>query len=648
VRCSSGGFRFEKKKMMRSSSNAPVEETATTSTSFTQRTSETLKEVRAAVRTFFTSSEVRRAVASRGASTSTERLDEANVARGESNGLKKVLTRLDLTMLGIGGIIGAGVFVLTGAVAHDHAGPAVVFSYIIAASTSAVTGLAYAEFAVAMPVAGSAYNYMFATFGEYAAFLTGCNLALELTIASAAVARGWTSYFMSMFGVRANAARLTIWPDVMELDLIAGLVVAGMTALLVSGAKETAKFNSIVTYVSLVVIAIVIFAGAAEVHHENWSPFAPNGMKGIISGASVVIFAFVGFDTIATCAEEVANPSADLPFGILGSLGVCAALYALMCLVITGMVSYVDIDVHAPFAMAFATYGLGWVATIVSIGAVAAITTSLLLSMMGQPRIFMVMARDGLLPAWFSDVSEKYGTPANASLFSGIVTGGLAVLLDINLLAQLVSIGTLSIFCCVNLGLIVSRCTPKRAEWSQRAPPLKRAAALFFTSLAFGVDYRSRAYISWFGILTLIGVAASTLSFLTIPMTSAPSTFRMPLVPFLPAFGVLLTCILIAGLGALAWIRYVVYTIACTAGYLTFAVARHHRSESDGSSSDAERRVRYVSLSRDDTGNTGEDDDTDTELPPALPSLAPHRFGDDHHRLVPVDAIASDTLTPQL
>lgn len=622
--------------MMRSS--PPVETATTTST---HRASETWKEVRAAVHTFFTSSEVRRAVASRGASTSTARLDEANVARGESesSGLKKVLTRMDLTMLGIGGIIGAGVFVLTGAVAHDHAGPAVVFSYIIAASTSAVTGLAYAEFAVAMPVAGSAYNYMFATFGEYAAFLTGCNLALELTIASAAIARGWTSYFMSMFGVRANAARLTIWPDVMELDLIAGLVVAGMTALLVSGAKETAKFNSIVTYVSLVVIAIVIFAGAAEVHHENWSPFAPNGMKGIISGASVVIFAFVGFDTIATCAEEVANPSADLPFGILGSLGVCAALYALMCLVITGMVSYVDIDVHAPFAMAFATYGLGWVATIVSIGAVAAITTSLLLSMMGQPRIFMVMARDGLLPAWFSDVSEKYGTPANASLFSGIVTGGLAVLLDINLLAQLVSIGTLSIFCCVNLGLIVSRCTPKRAEWSQRAPPLKRAAALFFTSLAFGVDYRSRARISWFGILTLIGVAASTLSFLTIPMTSAPSTFRMPLVPFLPAFGVLLTCILIAGLGALAWIRYVVYTLACTAGYLTFAVARHHRSESD-SSSDAERRLRYVSLSPNDNGND------DTELPPVLPSLAPHRFEMDHHRLVPTDHVASDA--PQL
>lgn len=639
MRVVSGGFRFAKKKMMRSS--PPVETATTTST---HRASETWKEVRAAVHTFFTSSEVRRAVASRGASTSTARLDEANVARGESesSGLKKVLTRMDLTMLGIGGIIGAGVFVLTGAVAHDHAGPAVVFSYVIAASTSAVTGLAYAEFAVAMPVAGSAYNYMFATFGEYAAFLTGCNLALELTIASAAIARGWTSYFMSMFGVRANAARLTIWPDVMELDLIAGLVVAGMTALLVSGAKETAKFNSIVTYVSLVVIAIVIFAGAAEVHHENWSPFAPNGMKGIISGASVVIFAFVGFDTIATCAEEVANPSADLPFGILGSLGVCAALYALMCLVITGMVSYVDIDVHAPFAMAFATYGLGWVATIVSIGAVAAITTSLLLSMMGQPRIFMVMARDGLLPAWFSDVSEKYGTPANASLFSGIVTGGLAVLLDINLLAQLVSIGTLSIFCCVNLGLIVSRCTPKRAEWSQRAPPLKRAAALFFTSLAFGVDYRSRARISWFGILTLIGVAASTLSFLTIPMTSAPSTFRMPLVPFLPAFGVLLTCILIAGLGALAWIRYVVYTLACTAGYLTFAVARHHRSKSDGSSSDAERRLRYVSLSPNDN----DDGNDDTELPPVLPSLAPHRFEMDHNRLVPTDHVASDA--PQL
>ena len=513
----------------------------------------------------------------RGSARASLSSSSGTASSGTAAALKKVLTRKDLTLLGVGGIVGAGVFVLTGAVAHDHAGPAVVMSYILAASTSAVTGLAYAEFAVSMPVAGSAYNYMMATFGELAAFLTGCNLALELTIASAAVARGWTSYAVALFGGSPNATRLIVWPDVVEIDVVAGAVVAAMTALLVSGAKETAKFNSVVTYISLAVIATVIIAGSTAIDADNWTPFAPNGAAGIISGASVVIFAFVGFDTIATCAEEVANPSADLPFGILVSLGICASLYALMCLVITGMVPYSSIDVHAPFAMAFQTHNLHWVSSIVSVGAIAAITTSLLLSMMGQPRIFMVLSRDGLLPAWFADVSKRFGTPANASLFSGAVTGILGVVLDINLLAQLVSIGTLSIFCGVNLGLIVSRWTPKRATWAQRLPPLKRAAALLLSCFAFAIDYRARnARVSWFGALSLVAVIASTASFKTIPMVNAPppTRFAAPFVPVLPAFGVLLTSILIAGLGALAIVRYVVYTTVCAVAYIVFATSR--------------------------------------------------------------------------
>ena len=495
--------------------------------------------------------------------------------------LKRVLTRADLTTLGVGGIVGAGVFVLTGSVAREHAGPAVAASYALSAFTSAVTGLAYAEFATATPVAGSAYNYVYGTFGEYAAFITGCNLALELTIASAAVARGWTSYAMSAFGVEAGRARARVIDGLVEIDLMAGIVVCGMTALLVSGAKQTARFNAVVTYASLAVVAVVLLAGAPEIQPSNWTPFAPYGMRGIISGASVVIFAFVGFDTVATCAEEVANPAADLPFGILGSLGICAALYCAMCVVITGMVSYDDIDVHAPFAMAFTAYGMPAVASIVSVGAVAAITTSLLLSMMGQPRVFMVMARDGLLPKWFSRVSEKHGTPANASIFSGAVTGALAVLLDINILAQLVSIGTLSIFCGVNLGLIVSRCAPRDDDdFARRAPALKRAGALFVSSMAFGVDYaRARA-----NLLVRRRRPSPPSSSQRVQLFDASDDaprrrrFAPPFVPFLPALGVLLTCVLIAGLGALAWIRYAVYTVLCSVGYLSFAVRRSRES----------------------------------------------------------------------
>ena len=519
--------------------------------------------------------------------------------------LRRTLSKFDVLKLGVGGIIGAGVFVLTGEVARSRAGPGVAASYALAAAASAITGLAYAEFATAMPEAGSSYSYAYAAFGEFGGVVTGANLALELLIASAAIARGWTSYALAMFGANGEATRLKLIEGVLDVDVIAGVVVLGMTALLIRGAKETARFNAVVTYASLFVILVVILAGSFRVDPANWTPFAPFGTAGIISGASVVIFSFVGFDTVATCAEEVLDPSADLPFGILGSLGICATLYVVMCFVITGMVNYASIDVNAPFAVAFTEHGMHWVASFISVGAVAAITTSLLLSMMGQPRIFMVMARDGLLPEWFAKVSEKYGTPANATLFSGVVTGIFAVLLDINILAQLVSIGTLSIFCCVNLGLLVTRCTPKDADWSLRAPALRRALALLASSLGFGIDYRARDGVSWFGAVCLVLTCASTLSFLMLPTVAVVSgvgggdahkTFRAPFAPFLPALGVLLTCILIGGLGLAAWIRYIVYTFIVTVVYVAFAVHRLDPFESL-----AVRSVELAAVARSDS-----------------------------------------------
>lgn len=230
--------------------------------------------------------------------------------------MKKVLGAYDLLMLGIGGVIGGGVFVLTGAAAHDHAGPAVVLSYMIASLTSMVTGLCYTEFAVEVPIAGSAYNYVSMTFGEFAGFLCGCNLALELTISAAAVARGWTSYVATLFHAPPNALRVPM--GVVSLDFPAAILTASIVALLVYGMKETARFNTAVTVVSLAVVGFVIVVGGFAVDADNWQPFAPNGVSGVLAGASVVFFSFVGFDTVATCAEEVKNPGRDLPIGIMG------------------------------------------------------------------------------------------------------------------------------------------------------------------------------------------------------------------------------------------------------------------------------------------------------------------------------------------
>ena len=430
------------------------------------------------------------------------RLKSADAALAASDtSMKKCLTAADLLLLGVGGVIGGGVFVLTGAAAHDHAGPAVVVSYVLASLTSMITGLCYTEFAVETPVAGSAYNFVSMAFGEFAGYLCGCNLALELTIAAAAVARGWTSYVATLFHASPDALRIRVGhsgggtDDASELDFAAAALVALVTALLAYGMKETARFNACVTALSLLVIFFVITLGGSTVDAANWVPFAPNGAEGVLAGASVVFFSFVGFDTVATCAEETRDPGRDLPVGILGSLGICAILYAAMAAVITGMVPTADIDVQAPFAVAFRDRGMPWAESLISFGALAAITTALLSSLMGQPRVYMAMARDGLLPRWFGEVHTTLGTPVNASAFTGVSVAALALLVDIETLAQLVSIGTLAIFAGVCAGLLVRRHTPPRRSGSSgiddidgdvkmedRKPALKRVAALILAA----------------------------------------------------------------------------------------------------------------------------------------------------------------------
>ena len=512
------------------------------------------------------------------------RLKSADAALAASDSsMKKCLTAADLLLLGVGGVIGGGVFVLTGAAAHDHAGPAVVVSYVLASLTSMITGLCYTEFAVETPVAGSAYNFVSMAFGEFAGYLCGCNLALELTIAAAAVARGWTSYVATLFHASPDALRIRVGPTgggshtSVELDLAAAALVALVTALLAYGAKETARFNASVTAVSLLVIFFVITLGGLSVEKENWTPFAPGGVEGVLAGASVVFFSFVGFDTVATCAEETRDPGRDLPVGILGSLGICAVLYAAMALVITGMVPAADIDVQAPFAVAFRDRGMPWAESLISFGAVAAITTALLSSLMGQPRVYMAMARDGLLPSWFGKVHPSLGTPVNASAFTGASVAALALTVDIETLAQLVSIGTLAIFAGVCAALLVRRHTPERSDdggevrMEDRKPALKRVAALIIACVAFA--FTSSVSLIARGV-ALGAATAATVSFNRLPRHHDPKKgFSTPLVPYVPALGVLATTQLIASLGALAWARFAVYTALCSALYVWYGAA---------------------------------------------------------------------------
>jgi basic amino acid/polyamine antiporter, APA family len=383
-------------------------------------------------------------------------------AAPHAGGLKRALGAFDLTLLGIGAIIGAGIFVLTGVAAAEYAGPAVTSSFMIAGFACAMAALCYAEFASMIPVAGSAYSYSYATMGELVAWIIGWDLVLEYAVAAAAVAVGWSGYLNVILigmGIHLPAA-LTHAPaagHLLQIDLPALLIVLTMSAVLYIGISESARLNSIIVMVKLTAIAVVILVGMFYVRPANWTPYAPFGWNGVMRGAAIIFFAYIGFDAVSTAAEEVKNPQRDLPIGILASLFVCTALYIIVAAILTGMVPAHLIDIKAPLASAFVLRGLNFVAGIVSAGAVAGLTSVMLVLLLGQSRIFYAISRDGLLPPAFSRVHPRFRTPYIPTAITGIVVGVTAALLPIQEIAELTNIGTLFAFVLVCLGIWILR-----------------------------------------------------------------------------------------------------------------------------------------------------------------------------------------------
>src|SRR5579875_392221 len=379
-----------------------------------------------------------------------------------AGGLKRALRALDLTLLGIGAIVGAGIFVLTGVAAEKYAGPAVVLSFCVSGFARAMAALCYAEFAAMIPVAGSAYSYAYATMGELIGWIIGWDLVLEYAVGAAAVAVGWSGYLRVILegvGIHQPVA-LTHAPGSMPgaiIDLPALLIVLLISGILYIGISESARFNSLIVAVKLIVIGVVIVVGAFYVRPANWNPFAPFGWNGVMKGAAVIFFAYIGFDAVSTAAEEVVEPNRDLPIGILVSLFVCTALYVLVAAVVTGMVPARMLDINAPLASAFVIRGLRAVSGIISIGAVAGLTSVLLVLLLGQSRIFYAISRDGLLPPAFSRVHPRFQTPYIPTILTGIAVGVAAALLPIQEIAELTNIGTLFAFVLVCLGVWILR-----------------------------------------------------------------------------------------------------------------------------------------------------------------------------------------------
>ncbi len=382
-------------------------------------------------------------------------------ATAHSEGLKRALGALDLTLLGIGAIVGAGIFVMTG-IGARQAGPGLIASFVFAGTACAMAALCYAEFAAMIPVAGSAYSYAYATMGELVGWIIGWDLVLEYAVGAAAVAAGWSGYLrviLEGLGIHLPAA-LTHAPGTAPgaiIDLPALLIVLAVSAVLYVGIAESARLNSLIVAIKLAVVGMVIAVGAFFVRPRNWVPFAPFGWPGISSAAAYVFFAYIGFDAVSTAAEEVVNPERDLPRGILGSLFICTLLYISVAAVLTGMVPFGRIDPTAPLASAFVARGLNFAAGVVSLGAVAGLTSVLLVLLLGQSRIFFAIARDGLLPPAFSRIHPRFRTPYIPTTITAIVVGLTAALLPIQEIAELTNIGTLFAFILVCLGVWIMR-----------------------------------------------------------------------------------------------------------------------------------------------------------------------------------------------
>lgn len=421
------------------------------------------------------------------------------------NRLRRILGPVQLTSLGVGAIIGTGIFVLVGQAAHDKTGPALMLSFVVAGLACIFAALCYAEFASMVPVAGSAYTYAYATLGELMAWIMGWDLVLEYAVGSATVAHGWSHYFQDFIGILGiklpnvlTNAPFNYFPERGELgptgtwfDLPAIMVALLVTIVLVKGIRESATFNATMVIIKVTIVFFVIIVGAFHINPANWHPFAPYGLTGIsffgktlfgqqglggeplgmLAGAATIFFAYIGFDSVSTHAEEAKNPKRDVPIGIITSLILCTVLYILVAGVVTGMVPYNKINIDAPVSDAFRQVGLPWAQFLISLGALTGITSVLLVMMLSQPRVLLAMARDGLIPrSFFGAIHERFRTPWKSTILTGLFVATLAAFLPLRILAELVNIGTLLAFVIVCFAVLIMRKKHPEAERPFRVP----------------------------------------------------------------------------------------------------------------------------------------------------------------------------------
>ncbi|WP_434034367.1 amino acid permease [Cupriavidus sp. a3] len=443
----------------------------------------------------------------------TKDIDAMLVDRN-AGGLKKVLGPMDLVLMGIGAIIGTGIFVLTGTGALT-AGPALTVSFVIAAMACGFAALCYAEFASAIPVSGSIYTYSYATLGEIIAWMIGWDLLLEYGLATSAVSVGWSGYFQSLvagFGLHLPTA-LTAAPGAVPgvttlFNLPAFLIMLVTTWVVSCGVRESARLNNVMVAIKIAVVVLFIAVGVWHVKPANWQPFAPFGVSGIFNAAALVFFAFIGFDAVTSAAEEVRNPHRDLPVGIIGSLTVCTVLYVIVAAIMTGVVPFTKFaGVDHPVSLVLQYAGQNWVAGFVDLGAILGMTTVILVMTFGQTRVIFAMSRDGLLPARLSSVHPLHATPFFATWTVGIVFAMIAAFVPLNVLAELINIGTLAAFTLISIAVLVLRRTRPELKRAFRCPGVPVVPLLSVGFCLFLMAHLQA--LTWVAFLTWLGIGLS-------------------------------------------------------------------------------------------------------------------------------------------
>ncbi|KAI3455781.1 hypothetical protein Pfo_012444 [Paulownia fortunei] len=495
-------------------------------------------------------------------SRSDDAKELVGLRKQSENSMKRCLNWWDLTWFGFGSVIGAGIFVLTGQEAHDHAGAAIVLSYVASGISAMLSVFCYTEFAVEIPVAGGSFAYLRVELGDLAAFITAGNILLESIVGSAAVARSWTSYFTTLLDRHPNSLRIhtNLRDGFNLLDPIAVGVLAIASMIAMMSAKRTSYFNWIASAVNTVVILFVIVAGFAHAKTSNLKPFLPHGAKGIFQAAAIVYFAYGGFDSIATMAEETRDPRRDIPLGLLGSMSMITVIYCLMALALSMMQKYTDIDRNAAYSVAFQSVGMKWAKYLVALGALKGMTTVLLVGALAQARYTTHIARAHMIPPWFALVHPKTGTPIYATLLITISSACIAFFSSLDVLASLLSVSTLFIFMMMAVALLVRRYYARGVT-----PRTNLLKLVVFLLLIIASSMGTSAYWGlkpggWIGYT------------ITIPFEKTPAVWGVPLVPWFPSLSIAINLFLMGSLGAQTFIRFAVCTVIMLIYYVFFGL----------------------------------------------------------------------------